>query len=155
MNTQSIIKRIAPHVGALVAFILVVAIYFAPQFNGKVLYQSDLIQFKAMTKEVMDIEKEYGERPLWTNAMFGGMPTYQLGAKPKGNYLSVVLDAMRLWIGDPAGWFLLAMITSYLLFITIGIKPLLASVASICYGLSTYHLFVYEAGHITYLSRVV
>ncbi|MBK8700538.1 MAG: hypothetical protein IPN29_13800 [Saprospiraceae bacterium] len=76
VNTQ----RLLPYFGALVIILLVNIIYFIPQFQGKVPDQGDIIQHAGMSKEAVDYLNRTGEETLWTNSMFGGMPTYQIAA---------------------------------------------------------------------------
>ena len=57
-----------------------------------------------MAKEQIDFRKEYNEEPYWTNSAFGGMPTYQLGAKYPNNYIKdldsvyVFTETCRLFV---------------------------------------------------------
>ena len=53
--------------------------YFHPVLQGKVIQQSDIVQYTGMAKEQNDFRKRTGEEPYWTNSAFGGMPTFQLG----------------------------------------------------------------------------
>ena len=39
-----------------------------------------------MSKQQKDFNLTNGEETYWTNSAFGGMPTYQLGAKYAHNY---------------------------------------------------------------------
>ena len=73
-----ILKRILPHAAAILTFFVLTAIYFLPQLQGKVVQQSDNIQYLGMSQEVREYYEETGNSSLWTNSMFGGMPTYQI-----------------------------------------------------------------------------
>ena len=43
-----------------------------------------------MAKQQKDFKAETGEETYWTNSAFGGMPTYQLGAKYPNNYIKKI-----------------------------------------------------------------
>ncbi len=85
--------------------------------------------------ESLEVEEETGVRPLWTNSMFGGMPTYQIGPTKKGNLLKTVSKTLMFAIPRPAGYFLLGMICAYILLISMGVSPLLAALGGICYSI--------------------
>ena len=67
--------------------LLLSLIYFSPVLKGKKIYQSDIVQYTGMAKQQLDFKNETGKETYWTNSAFGGMPTYQLGAKYPHNYL--------------------------------------------------------------------
>ena len=63
--------------------------YFSPVLQGKQIFQSDIKHYKGMSKQQMDFKEQTGEETYWTNSAFGGMPTYQLGAKYPHNYIKI------------------------------------------------------------------
>ena len=66
------------HLAIIAAFVVICFIYFSPVLQGKAPAQSDVLQSKAMQKEIMEYKDKDGKGPLWTNQMFGGMPEYPL-----------------------------------------------------------------------------
>ena len=44
-------KGAVPHVFALAAFLLITFVYFQPLFEGKKVYQGDIVNFKGMSQE--------------------------------------------------------------------------------------------------------
>ena len=78
------LERIYPHAIAVLGFILISLIYFYPVLQGKKIAQSDIVQYTGMAKEQIDFRATENAEPYWTNSAFGGMPTYQLGAKYPG-----------------------------------------------------------------------
>ena len=48
-----------------------------------------------MAKEQNDFRAIEHQEPYWTNSAFGGMPTYQLGAKYPHDYIGALDDAIR------------------------------------------------------------
>lgn len=146
-----VVKAIAPHAAAILIFLVSAALYFSPQLNGKSVRQSDIQQYLGMSQEVREYYNESGERSLWTNAMFGGMPTYQINAISAGNSLVYLDKAGRLTIGQPIGRFFIAMLWFYILLVVLGVNPWLAIVGAFAYSFTTNNLVLYEAGHMTKL----
>ena len=72
----------------LLAFFLISLAYFiTPVSQGKKINQHDIVQFKGMSKEIIDHREKYNEITLWTNSTFGGMPTYLISGQVKNNLL--------------------------------------------------------------------
>ena len=80
------------HFIAVAIFLLCSIIYCKPALEGKVLQQSDISQWKGMAQETLTAGIKYGQNPLWTNSMFGGMPTYQITGVPGFTYTIGLLD---------------------------------------------------------------
>ncbi len=151
---SSLIKDTFPHVIAVFSFLLLSVLFFRPQLSGKLIEQGDIIQYLGMAKESNDYYNKTGEVALWTNAMFGGMPTYQINTVSAGNNLSILEKAGRLFIAEPIGQFLLAMLSFYLLMIVLGVSPIVAATGAIAFGLTTNNLILYEAGHLTKIKSI-
>jgi len=148
-------KKILPHIIALLLFVIISAVYFLPQFQGKKLYKGDIVNHQAMAKESQDFYKKTGEVTLWTNSMFGGMPTYQISAPQKHNYLKQVRKGLQLGFVRPAGYFILGMISIYILFIVLGFNYWLAIIGAFAFSLLTNNMFLYQAGHMTKLTAIM
>ncbi|MCB0642847.1 MAG: hypothetical protein KDC44_14460, partial [Phaeodactylibacter sp.] len=148
------VKRLLPHVAALVVFFLATAIYFAPMvFEGQVLNQYDINQAKGMQGEMIKVKEETGTFPLWTNAMFGGMPSYQI-LFHSSNPLKPVFKGLLLGHNMAATWpiIFLLMTTFYLLLLVLKIDWRIALIGGLCFGLATNHIILVEAGHLTKLT---
>jgi hypothetical protein len=150
LNFQSIL----PHIAAIVLFVVAASVYFSPQFSGKVILQGDIIGYRGMSQELREYEEETGEESLWTNSMFGGMPSYQIRTVSNGNLIKKLEKAVRLFIKPPAGQFIAAMISFYILMVLLGVNPWLSVVGAIAFGFATNNLVLYEAGHETKLRTI-
>lgn len=148
------LKKLLPHCCAILGFLLVLVAYFLPQMEGKVVTQSDIVQYMGMSQEAREFKKETGENTLWTNAMFGGMPTYQINTVSEGNALQAVDKLAALGIKAPIGRFFVAMLGFYILMVVLGVNPWLSIVAGIAFGLTTNSLILYEAGHETKVKAI-
>ena len=148
-------KKIIPYiVGVLV--LLAVSIGFFPEtFQGKVVYQPDWLQLTGHANEIKAFKKKTGENSLWTNQLFGGMPTYYIGEQYPSNLLQPLSTyVMRLGLSKPVGLFFLAMVSAFVLFLILGVNPWLSIVGALAMGLSTYNFVIYEAGHVAKLHAI-
>ncbi len=143
------LRLLLTHVGAVILFLVIAAVYFEPQLSGKVIQQGDVIQYRGMAKELDNYYEKTGVLALWTNSMFGGMPSYQINTIKDGNLLTIVDDATRLFIDEPIGRFFAAMVCFYILMVALGASPLLSIAAAIAFGLTTNNMILFEAGHNT------
>ena len=139
------IKKLIPHILVIIGFIIVSMAYFSPLLEGKKLNQSDIAQYKGMSKEQTDFRDATGEEPYWTNAAFGGMPTYQLGAQYPYSF-NKMLDRTLRFLPRPADYMFLFFIGIYILLIILKVDWKLAIIASLAFGLSTNMLDI-SAGH--------
>ena len=151
MDTKSLI----PHGIAIVIFVCVSALYFLPQFQGKVLVQGDIISYKGMAQEITEYNAENEDVALWTNSMFSGMPAYQINAPQKTNISTQVQKVMSLGIPRPAGLFLLGSICAYILLILLGVNPWIAIFVALGTSFATNNLILLEAGHMTKVTSLM
>lgn len=151
---KTAIKRIIPHLVALVVFTLLSCVYFLPQLQNKVVYQHDIVSYKQMSQEVRAFEAETGEVSHWTNSMFGGMPTYQISSPVRSNLLQYVEKAANLFFARPIGYFIALMIGMYILLIALGINHWLAMIGAIGFGFASNNLILFEAGHTSKLRAI-
>jgi tetratricopeptide (TPR) repeat protein len=136
---------------AILIFIAISAVFFWPYLEGKRIYQSDIVQYLGMTQEISKFEAEIGRKPLWTNAMFGGMPAFQISTPHKGNYLSELNQIWQLGRENPVGLLFIGMSSFYLLLLILRVDYRLAIIGGVVFGLATNNLILYEAGHISKL----
>lgn len=128
---------------------VVMVAYFQPAFVKKnVLYQSDILQVKGMSKEIHDFRKKNkGEETLWTSRMFGGMPTYQIDARYHNNFLSYLDRGLKLGLPHPAGNMFLLFLGMFILLWAFRLDPWIAAVGALAYAFSSYFFVAMEAGH--------
>ena len=143
-------RRALPHVLAVVFFLVLAAVYFSPLvFEGKTLAQHDIVQFNGGAHEAAQYREVTGKEALWTNSMFSGMPTYLISTRFPGD-LSVYLHKV-FTLDLPAVFanLFLALLCGYVLFIALGIRPLVAVVGAVAVGFTSYNLIILAAGHNT------
>lgn len=140
-------KRNGIHVGIILFFVILCFVYFTPAFQGKVLMQSDVQKAGATQSEIMKYKELDDKAPLWTNSMFGGMPTYQIWLKYPKNITTHIIDLIKASSPNPVDIVLLYLIGTYFLLIVLGMSPWLAAVGAIAFGFSSYNFIFIEAGH--------
>ena len=144
------LKGLVPHIIAIVAFIILSAIYFYPVLGGKALVQSDNIQALGMAHEITQYEEQSGEYSSWTNSMFGGMPAYQIKS-PESFNIHLTLQRW-LHIGLPYSTmaiFFVYLLGFYLLLTSLKFKQGIAIVGALAFAFSSYNIIIIAAGHIT------
>src|ERR1700741_2306890 len=100
---QNNLKSWQPHLIALGLFILIPVIYFWPVVTGKVLEQSDIVNYLGVSKEIFDFRNKFHTEPLWTNALFGGMPAYQVSTMYAANLMQYIFIAVAKTMPFPSG----------------------------------------------------
>lgn len=135
------------HLAVIGIFIAICFLYFTPAWQGKVLYQHDVLQAQAGQKEILDIKARDGDMPLWTNSMFGGMPSYQVLADLPSNIGTYIMRGFKGIFPHPIDVVLLYLLGAYLLFSVLKIRPWLAAVGAIAFAFSSYNFIYIEAGH--------
>jgi len=139
-------KKILPHLLVLTLFVIVALAYFSPVLQGKQILQSDIVQYIGMAKQHNNYRAENGEESYWTNAAFGGMPTYQLGAHYPHNYIKK-LDSVLRFLPRPADYLFLYFLGFYILILSLKIDYRLALLGSLAFGFSTYLIIILGVGH--------
>jgi len=139
-------KKILPHLLVLVGFIVCSLAYFSPVLQGKVIYQSDIVHYTGMAKQQKDFKTNSGEETYWTNSAFGGMPTYQLGAKYPHNYIKK-LDLSLRFLPRPADYLFLYFAGFYILLLVLKVDWKLAGLGALAFGFSTYLIIILGVGH--------
>ena len=140
------LKQFLPHLLVFLGFVAIALFYFNPVLKGKEIFQSDIVQYIGMAKEQSDFRAETGEEPYWTDAAFGGMPTYQLGAYYPHNYIKK-LDSVLRFLPRPADYLFLYFIGFYILLLCLKLDYKLAFLGAIAFGFSTYFIIILGVGH--------
>jgi hypothetical protein len=143
---QFSIKKFLPHILILIGFVFISLAYFSPVLKGKAIFQSDIMHYIGMSKQQTDFRLDNNEETYWTNSAFGGMPTYQLGAKYPHNYIKK-LDSVLRFLPRPADYLFLYFIGFYLLLLVLKVDYKLACLGALAFGFSTYLIIILGVGH--------
>lgn len=148
-------KRWVAAAAALAVFLLVSALYFAPQFRGEVLPQHDVLQYEGMSRDIYQTREATGEDPQWTGGMFSGMPAYLINVAYPAQLVKNTVGRITRLIDTPAGFLFFAMVSMWLMLLVCGVDPWVGIVPALAYGLSTYFLLIIGAGHVTKMWALV
>lgn len=140
-------KKNGIHLAISAFFVIICFVYFSPVLQGKAPAQGDVLQAKAMQKEIMDYKAKDGKGPLWTNEMFGGMPAYQIWVQYPLNLTTYGISVITDVFPNPVGTVLLYLLGAYLLFCTLKINPWLAAAGAIAFAFTSYNFIIIAAGH--------
>ncbi|GAA4277387.1 YfhO family protein [Aquimarina mytili] len=143
---MSLIKRFLPHILVILGFVIASLAYFNPVLSGKKMRQSDIVQYTGMAKQQTDFRNQTGEEPYWADNAFGGMPTYQLGARYPHSYIKK-LDRLIRFLPRPADYLFLYFIGFYVLLLVLKVDYKLAFLGSLAFGFSTYFIIIIGVGH--------
>ena len=135
---------------AVITFAAISWIYFYPNdVNGDVLQQHDVMQGAANGQETKAFQEQTGEKSWWTDALFGGMPTFQISPSYEGTTMLNPASALyRLYFPTPVSWVFLLMLGFFLLMLAFKVKWYYAVLGAIGYAFSSYFFILMGAGHI-------
>lgn len=153
MNKISL-KTFLPHGIAVLVFLVISFAYFPQHLEGEVLQQSDIRWWEGMSKELRDYQEETGEFTLWTNAMFGGMPTYLIVSPPSLNLLKYLNLIISLHHTTPVCYLFLFLIGFYIALLAFRVNPWLAIAGALAFAFSTNSFTLIEAGHVTKVQAI-
>ncbi|MEC5144968.1 YfhO family protein [Chitinophaga sp. 212800010-3] len=142
-------KALSPHIGALLIFIVLSFAFFSPVLEGKELLQSDMMHYKGMQKEAADYYEKTGDIPLWTNSMFGGMPTYVIYTGPSSNKIGMLNKLLTLYLPNPVNMLFVLMMGMYVFLCVLDIRYWIRILGAVAYGFATFTIVSIDAGHIT------
>ena len=159
IQQNDLIKKIGKHLLALILFLGLVMVYFAPAvFDGKVIMQGDNIKAVGMGHSQMTQYAETaepGEFSAWSDAMFGGMPYVSGYGKPAPEMPSyLIVDHWLKTVGyTHAAMVFTGLVCFYLLMCVMGVNWWLALAGAIAFAFASYNLIIIEAGHIAWRFR--
>ncbi len=146
------LKRLLPYFLILVAFYLISVIYMWPSTEGKVLYQFDVLSWKAGAHEVVQLKENTGHISAWTNSMFGGMPTYQVSLPGKNSIYGHLIYG-KIYSGlihnRLVRYMFMYFLGFFIMLIVLKIDKWVSFLVSLAFGLSSYNLIIIAAGHNT------
>lgn len=143
-------KKSLPWLAALAVFVTLSVAYFSPVLEGKQLPQMDETHAQGMARELVVHQQETGERSMWTNSMFGGMPAYQIKGDASANIFAKLNRASRF--GLPfytIAIVFLYMMGFYLLLLSLKVDKWLSIAGAIAFAFGSYNIIIIIAGHIT------
>ncbi|MDA3929961.1 MAG: YfhO family protein [Prolixibacteraceae bacterium] len=146
---MNILKKTFPSIIAFLVFIVLIYAYFPPLLNGEKLSGSDSKTSRGMAKESIDYNKNNKESALWTNSMFGGMPTTFVASPKYKNYIPRIHAVLGKIVPYPIDGLLIGMLGFYILLMVFGLSPGIAFVGALAYSFFTMNFVLLATGHNT------
>jgi len=152
-NTKNVMKNLKkwlPDVLAVVLFAVISFAYFFPaDIEGRILYRHDSSAGRGAGQEASEYYQRTGERTRWTNAVFGGMPTYQTAPSYKStDTLAKVEKAYHLWLPENVWYVFAYLLGFYILLRAFDFRWYLATLGAVVWAFSSYFFIIIAAGHI-------
>ena len=140
-------KKILKYALPILAFV-VIAYGYAPQvLEGKIVNQSDISSWEGMANEIVTFNKANpGERTLWTNSMFGGMPATSISVIYDGDFTQWLYDLFFTG-ARPASYLLISLVGGFLLMLAFGCNVYLAFLGAIAISFCSYNMQIIQVGH--------
>ena len=147
---MNILKKWLPDVLAVLLFVVLAFAYFFPaDIEGRILFRHDASAGRGAGQEGIEYLQKTGERSRWTNALFGGMPTYQTAPSYKStDKLGQIINAYHLWLPENVWYVFAYLLGFYILLRAFDFRQHLAALGSVLWAFSTYFLIIIAAGHI-------
>lgn len=141
-------KDILPHFISVVLFYLVVVFYFSPAvFEGKIIFQYDILQWEGASKEILDFRENTEEEALWASRLFSGMPAYLVSFEVPGDITNSITKIITLGLPHPVNSLFFGMVSMYILLLSFGVRPQFSVPAAIAFAFNTFHIISLDAGH--------
>ena len=154
MNS-TFLKKALPHIIAIAVFLIVAVIYCRPTLQGKVVSQSDVLQYKEMAQQSFEYKEKFGHFPLWTESTFSGMPAYTIAMDATSGFSYGYLGyLLTLGLPQPISFFFIACVCFYILMVVLKVNPWVGVLASLAYAYCSYDPVIIVTGHITKMQAI-
>jgi len=144
--TKNNFSKILPHVVALLLFIVISFAYFTAIIEGKQMVGHDTQSWRCMANETITYNESHDSPTLWTDAMFGGMPNYQISMTQPNNWIQYVEKVISVF-PNTIDKVMLYLICFYILLLAFGVNPWMAMVGSVAFTFASYNFIIIAAGH--------
>ncbi len=144
------LKLWLPDILAVVLFAVISFAYFFPaDIEGRILYRHDSSAGRGAGQEASEYHQRTGERTRWTNALFGGMPTYQMSPSyGSTTVLTKVENAYHLWLPENVWYVFAYLLGFYIMLRAFDFRQYLAMLGAVIWAFSSYFFIIIAAGHI-------
>ena len=156
------LRQYGAYLAAALLFLILAFVYCKPVLSGKVLLSGDDVNAFSAVQESIRYTQETGDHTWWNDAVFSGMPNYQIGG---GEYksdrlLAPIRNFLHRGPAHPAWILIFYFVCFFILMRSFGVDKWLSIVGAIAVALSSYFLVIIAAGHggktiaISYISLV-
>lgn len=143
-------KKFLPDLIAILLFVVLSFVYFFPAaMEGRILSQEDSVAGIGSGQEMKEYYEQTGERTRWTNAIFGGMPTYQSAPSyASSDVLKIIQDIYRLYLPSYVWYVFVMLLGFYILLRAFNMSAWLSALGAVIWAFSSYFFIIIAAGHI-------
>lgn len=147
---KEIFKKILPDLIVVIIFAAISFAYFFPAITeGRILFQHDSAGGVGSGQESKEYYERTGERTRWTNAIFGGMPTYQMSPSyDSTDSLKFVEKIYHLYLPTYVWYVFIMLLGFYILMRAFNFSVWLSALGAIIWAFSSYFFILISAGHI-------
>lgn len=131
---------------SVVLFAVLAMVYCSPVLSDQSIIQPDIVNYRGSAEEMKTFEKATGEPVYWSNAMFGGMPTYQTGAAYSHDLIKGIDKVFRI-LPRPADYIFLLFSGFFILGMVLFKNWKYALTASVFFAMGAYYFIIIGAGH--------
>lgn len=144
------LKRFYPDMVVVLLFAVISFAYFYPAVTeGRILAQHDAVAGIGAGQEAKDYQEQTGETTRWTNALFGGMPTYQIAPSyPSTKTLNSIQNLYHLYLPGCTWYVFVMLLGFYILLRAFDFRAWLAALGAVMWAFSSYFFIIIAAGHI-------
>lgn len=144
------LKKCLPDLLVVLFFAVLSFAYFFPaDTEGRVLYRHDSSAGIGSAQESAEYNARTGNTTRWTNATFGGMPTYQtVPVYDSTMPLLTVGKFYHLFLPEYVWYLFVYLLGFYILLRAFDFRQSLAALGSVIWAFSSYFLIIIAAGHI-------
>lgn len=144
------LKRFLPDLLVVLLFAVIAFAYFFPaDTEGRILYRHDSSAGRGAGQELTEYYQRTGECTRWTNALFSGMPTYQMAPSyDSQEVLNGVGKFYHLWLPENVWYVFAYLLGFYILLRAFDFRRELAVLGSLLWAFSSYFFIIIAAGHI-------
>ena len=151
---KSALNKILVYAGIALLFLVIAYAYVPQVLSGKIVNQSDISGWTGMAQEMVEHNNAHpDDKTLWTNSMFGGMPTVSIHADFKGDWTKAIYDFL-LTGARPATYLFLSLIGGFLLMLSFGVNKVLAIAGAIAITFCSYNMQIIQVGHNTKMQAI-
>lgn len=141
-------KRFYPFIITIIVGLVLTGIFFYPQLEGKTVYQLDIVKNIGMRQEAVKYrEIDETSNILWTNSMFGGMPTTMISMVYNESIYWHLNKLFMMFMPRSSGFLFLYFIGFFILIYSQNKNIWISIFGAIAFALSTYFIIIIEAGH--------
>lgn len=142
-------KSFVQHFIAIGIFIVIACVYCWPALQGNKFSAGDTTHWMGMSHEAKVWSEKTGENPLWSNSMFGGMPTATYATNGHDNLIWEIQLFIMDHIPNPIYVFIIAMICFYIFAVSWKLDRIVGIIGAIAYAFASYNIQITVAGHAT------